>query len=68
MMRILLDKLAVLKKKRKHAPADLRGAAVLGEDDPGERIREPGGVGADQRARLVHMGPQLKCLRTAEQP
>ena len=38
-------------------------AAVLAADDPREGVRESGGVGADQRARLVHVGAQLEELK-----
>ena len=38
-------------------------AAVLAADDPREGVRESGGVGADQRARLVHVRAQLEELK-----
>ena len=41
----------------------LRGAAVLAADDAREGVGEAGGVRADERARLVHVGAQLEELQ-----
>ena len=46
----------------RHHP-HLRGAAVLAADDAREGVGEAGGVGADERARLVHVGAQLEELQ-----
>ena len=45
--------------------AYLCDAAVLAADDPREGVRKSGSVGADQRARLVHVGAQLEELKTS---
>jgi len=41
---------------------DLRALTLIQEDDPRERIRQPGLVWADQTARLIHVGAQLERL------
>ena len=47
----------------KHILAYLCDAAVFAADDPRERVRKSGRVGADERARLVHVGAQLEELK-----
>ena len=43
--------------------ADLSGLAVLSDNDPGEGIREPRVVRADERPRLVDVGSDLEVLK-----
>ena len=38
-------------------------ATIFAADDPRERVRKSGRVGADERARLVHVGAQLEELK-----
>ena len=52
----------------KHRLEYLCDAAVFAADDPRERVRESGSVGADERARLVHVGAQLEELKTRTLP
>ena len=48
--------------------AYLCDAAVFAADDPREGVRETGRVGADERARLVHVGAQLEELKVSRIP
>ena len=38
-------------------------ATIFAANDPRERVRKSGRVGADERARLVHVGAQLEELK-----